>query len=162
MSNNVLSVEVGDKAPAIKGFGYDFKPISQELLSGKNVVLAFFPGAFTGICTNEVCALRDAASKLNELDAQVIGISVDSPFANKAWAEKNAVTFPVFSDFARELMKEYNVLFENFAGLPGYTVAQRSIFIIDKNGIVRYKWLADNPGIEPNYQEIESEIAKLK
>jgi len=89
------------------------------------------------------------------LNAQVVGISVNDPFANKAFAEKNRLPFPILSDYRREVIKEYGLQLADFAGLKGYTVAKRSIFILDKDGIVRYVWVSDNPTIEPNYGEIQ-------
>ena len=127
----------------------------------KKIVLAFYPGAFTSVCTKEICAFRDSLAKLNELRAQVIGISVNDPFCNKAFSETNGLNFTILSDYAREVVKIYGVVAEDFAGLKGYTVAKRSIFIIDNKGIVRYKWITEDPAIEPNYDEIMSELERL-
>lgn len=156
-----MAVQVGSKAPSFTLVDTDKKPRSLSEFQGKKLVLAFFPGAFTGVCTKEMCALRDSMARLNELDAQVVGISVDSPFANKGFAEKNNLQFPLLSDYTRTAVKAYGVELPNFAGLEGYTVAQRSVFVLDKDGIVRYAWVAENPGIEPNYEELTKAVSSI-
>jgi len=156
-------IKVGEKAPDFTLIGTDLKPHSLKDFLTQNLVLAFFPGAFTSVCTKEMCTFRDSLARLNNLKAQVVGISVNDPFANKAFAEKNLLTFPLLCDYNREVVKLYGVFHTDFAGLKGYTAAKRSVFIIDKKGIIRYVWVTENPGIEPNYQEIEKvleEIAK--
>ena len=94
-----MAIKVGSKAPEFTLFDTDKKPRSLSEFRGKNVVLAFYPGAFTGVCTKELCAFRDAMSNFNNLNAQVVGISVDSPFANKAFATQNNLQFPLLSDY---------------------------------------------------------------
>ena len=128
---------------------------------GKTVVLAFYPGAFTGTCKTEMCSIRDTIADLEDLDAQVFGISVNDPFSNKAFHEENVLTFPLLCDYTREVVKNYGVLLENFAGLMGYSVAQRSVFILDAEGVVKYKWVAENPGIEPDYGELKRQLSML-
>ncbi len=147
-------IKVGNKAPDFTLPDVDMKNRNLKEFLGQKVVLAFFVGAFTSVCTKEMCAFRDSMSRLIDLKAQVIGISVNDPFSNKAFAEKNRLPFPVLSDYKREIIKQYGLEFTNFSGLEGYTVAKRSIFILDKDGIVRYVWTTNNPAIEPNYQEI--------
>lgn len=157
-----MSVEVGQKAPEFKLYDTDKKERSLSEFSGKNVILAFFPGAFTGVCTKEMCNLRDSMSRFNNLNGQVIGVSVDAPFSNKAFADQNKLSFPILSDFNRQVVKAYNAVQENFAGLNGYNSAKRSVFVLDKNGIIKYKWVSDNPGIEPNYEEVVKALEPLK
>jgi peroxiredoxin len=128
---------------------------------GKNVVLAFFPAAFTGVCEKELCTFRDSLALLNELDATVFGISVDAPFANNAFAEKNSLNFPILSDYARNAVTAFDVVHENFAGMTGYTAAKRSVFVVDKQGKIQYAWVADNPGQEPNYEEVQAAVKAL-
>jgi peroxiredoxin len=155
-------IKVGDKAPAFTLPDTDLKPRSLKDFLGRKVVLAFFVGAFTSVCTKEMCAFRDSMARLIDLKAQVIGISVNDPFSNQAFAEKNRLPFPILSDYNRQVIKTYGVETPDFAGLDGYTVAQRSIFIVDKNGKVRYVWTTEDPTIEPNYKEIESALKKIK
>jgi peroxiredoxin len=128
---------------------------------GKKLVLAFFPGAFTSVCTREMCSFRDSLVKFNELKAQVIGVSVNDPFSNAGFAERNMLSFPLLSDYNREVIRLYDIELKDFAGLKGYSVAKRSVFVLDKKGVVRYRWISDNPGIEPNYKEIEHVLEQL-
>ena len=153
-------IKVGNKAPDFTLPDVDLKNRSLKEFRGQKVLLAFF-GAFTTVCTKEMCAFRDSMARLIDLKAQVIGISVNDPFSNKGFAEKNRLPFPILSDYKREIIKQYGLEFSNFSGLEGYTVAKRSIFILDKDGIVRYVWTTNNPAIEPNYQEIEKAIAQI-
>jgi peroxiredoxin len=139
----------------------DRKPRSLSELKGKKLILAFYPGAFTGVCTKEMCTLRDSLGNLSRLGATVVGISVDTPFANKAFAEKNNLTFPLLSDYNREACKAYDVLFNDFAGLKGLTAAKRAVFVLDKEGVVRYRWVSDDPTKEPNYDEVTKTVQQI-
>src|SRR5208283_6030470 len=134
-------VKVGDRAPDFTLPDTDKKPRSLKEFLGKKIVLAFFVGAFTSTCTKEMCEFRDSMARLTDLNAQVIGISVNDPFSNKGFSEKNRLPFPILSDHKREVIKTYGLELPNFAGLDGYTVAKRSIFVIDEKGIVRYVWV---------------------
>lgn len=154
-------VNVGDRAPNFVLHDTNVKPRGLKDSLGKKLVLAFFPGAFTSVCTREMCALRDSMARLNELNTQVIGISVNDPFSNRAFAEKNLLNFPLLSDYSREVIKLYEIETEDFAGLKGYTAAKRSVFILDKNGILRYKWVSEDPRIEPDYSEIEEALSQI-
>jgi len=154
-------IKVGDKAPNFTLPDTDIKPRSLNEFLGRKILLAFFVGAFTSICTKEMCEFRDSMANLIGLDAQVIGISANDPFSNKGFAEKNMLPFPLLSDYKREIIKAYGLELPNFAGLDGYTVAERSIFILDQKGIVRYAWVSENPAIEPNYQEILSVLQQI-
>ena len=154
-------VKVGNKAPDFTLPDVDMKPRSLHEFLGQKVVLAFFVGAFTSTCTKEMCEFRDSMSRLIDLCAQVVGISVNDPFSNKGFAEKNRLSFPLLSDYKREVIKTYGLELSDFAGLKGYTVAKRSIFILDEVGIVRYAWVSDNPTVEPNYEEIQKALEKI-
>lgn len=155
-------VKVGDKAPDFILPDTELKPRSLTEFLGKKTVLAFFVGAFTSVCTKEMCEFRDSMARLTDLRAQIIGISVSDPFSNKAFAEKNRLTFPILSDYKREIIKTYGIELPNFAGLAGYTTAKRAIFILDEAGIVRYVWITDDPAVEPNYVEIEAFLKKMQ
>ncbi len=157
----MVNVKVGDKAPDFTLMDVDMKPRSLDEFLGKKVVLAFFVGAFTSTCTMEMCAFRDSMARLTDLHAQVIGISVNDPFSNKGFAEKNYLPYPILSDYKREVINKYGLELDNFAGLQGYTVAKRSIFILDQVGIVRYMWVSDNPAIEPDYTQIQTALAQI-
>lgn len=156
------TLRVGDKAPDFTLPDIDLKPRSLKDFAGNKVVLAFFVGAFTSVCTKEMCAFRDSMARLIDLKAQVIGISVNDPFSNKEFAEKNRLTFPILSDYNREAIKTYNLEAPDFGGLKGYTVAKRSIFVLDKKGIIRYTWITENPTKEPNYDAIEKALEKIE
>lgn len=158
----VTAVKIGDKAPDFTLPDTNLQNRSlKEFLKGK-VVLAFFVNAFTATCTKEMCAFRDSMARLTNLKAQVVGISVNDPFPNKAFAEKNKLPFTILSDYNHEVITAYGVKASNFSGLKGYTVAKRSIFILDEKGTVRYAWVSDNPDTEPNYGEIEEALQKIK
>ena len=155
------NVKVGDKAPDFTLPDIDMKPRSLHDFLGQKVVLAFFVGAFTSVCTKEMCSFRDSMAQLTDLKAQVVGVSVNDPFSNKGFAEKNMLTFPILSDYKREVIKQWGLELPDFAGLKGYTVAKRSIFILDEKGIVQYMWVSDNPAVEPNYEEIQNALQKI-
>lgn len=156
-----MPIKTGDKAPEFNLPDTEKQQRSLKEFSGKAVVLAFYPGAFTGVCTKEMCALRDSMERFNSLNAQVVGISVDSPFANKGFAAANKLGFPLLSDYSRTVSSEYCGLYNDFGGLAGYTAAKRSVFVLDKAGVVRYSWISENPGAEPSYPEIEKAVSSL-
>ncbi len=155
-------VNQGEKAPNFTLPDTDRKPRSlQELLKPKGAtLLAFFPGAFTSVCTREMCTFRDNLRELNKVNAQVVGISVNDPFTNKAFAEHNKLNFPILSDYSRDVVHQYNMYHQDFANLKGYVAAKRSVFILDQNGVVTYKWVTEDPGKEPNYDELKKAAAK--
>lgn len=148
----------GTKAPDFTLFDTEKKPLSLSDFRNRKVVIAFYPGAFTGVCTKEMCTLRDTMSNFNKLQAQVVGISVDSPFANKAFAGQNNLQFPLLSDYTRDVSKRYGGLHDDFGGLKGYTVSKRAVFVIGTDGIVKYSWVSDNPGVEPDYDAITAAL----
>ena len=156
-----MSVEIGQKPPDFQLPDQNRTQRSLKEFLGKKTVLAFFPGAFTSVCTKEMCTFRDSVQALMSIQGQVVGISVNDPFTNKAFAETNKLQFPILSDYTRETVKKYDVFHNDFAGLKGYTAAKRSVFILDENGIVRYKWVSEDPGKEPNYEEIRQALSKL-
>jgi peroxiredoxin len=149
-----MPVKVGDKAPDFTLFDTEKKSRTLKEFLGKKTVLAFYPGAFTGVCDKELCTFRDALATFNNLNAQVVGISVNDPFSSKGFAKVYNLNFPLLSDLTRQTVKTYSGVHENFAGLTGYSVSKRAIFILDRNGIVKYAWISENPGNEPNYDEI--------
>jgi peroxiredoxin len=126
----------------------------------KNTVLLFFPLAFTSVCTKELCDLTAGLNAYQELGAGVIGVSVDSPFAQDAWAQKEKISIPLVSDLNKEVTKQYGVLFPMLAGV-GDTAA-RAAFVIDKTGVVRYAEQTPSPKDLPNFDAIKSLLATLK
>ena len=156
-----MAAQVGQQAPDVTLVNYDRKPVKISELRGKPAVLLFFPGAFTTTCTKEMCAFRDGMAEYGTLNAQVIGISVDMPYSQKAFADQHGLTFPLMSDYNREAVRAFDVQDPNFAGglLPG--VAMRSVFVLDRQGVVRYKWVADKQGTEPDYAAVEAAVKAL-
>jgi peroxiredoxin len=156
-----MAADVGQKAPQFTLVNTDLKTVSLSGFSGKNVVLAFYPAAFTGVCQKEMCTFRDALNDFTSANTAVLGVSVDSPFANKEFAAKNGLTFPLLSDITRDVIKQYDVVFNDLAGVKGFTVAKRAVFVIDRQGVIRYKWVAPEPKVEPNYAEVTAAVKKL-
>lgn len=156
-----MSVEVGQRPPDFQLPDQDKKQRTLKDFLGKKTVLAFFPGAFTSVCTKEMCTFRDSMQTLNSLNAQVVGISVNDPWTNKAFAEANKLQFPILSDYTREVVRKFSVFHDDFAGLKGYTVAKRSVFVLDDKGIVRYRWVSEDPGRQPDYDEVKKALAGI-
>ena len=130
------------------------EPISLSNYRGKTVILAFYPGAFTGVCDKEMCAFQDNMAKLNAAEATVIGISVDSPWANAEFARKYNLEFELLSDLDREVVTSYDATFVGLGGIEGYVSANRVVIVIDKAGVIQHRWVAENPGVEPDYDAI--------
>lgn len=147
-------VNVGDTAPAFTLRATDKREVSLSEFSGKTVILAFYPGAFTGVCDKEMCAFQDNMAALNAADAVVLGISVDSPWANAEFARKYNLEFELLSDLERTAVTAYNASFTGLGGIDGYVCANRVVVIVDGAGVVQYRWVAENPGVEPNYDEV--------
>lgn len=160
--------EVGDPAPDFTvpmagGDAYDdIEPftLSEAFLEGP-VVLAFFPAAFTGGCTEELCTFRDELGSFDALDAQVYGISVDLPPALNVFSMEQELTFPLLSDFDKDVVEAYDVELEGLYGLSG--VAQRSVFVVDTDGVVRYRWIREdgNPDFGWLVDQVRGAVAGL-
>ena len=130
--------------------------VSLSDYAGKTVVLAFYPGAFTGVCDKEMCAFQDNMSKLNDANDVVLGISVDSPWANAEFARKYELEFTLLSDVDRNVVQMYDATFTGLGGIEGYVSANRVVIVIDKEGVVQHRWVAENPGVEPDYDAVVS------
>ena len=130
-----------------------------EYRSKKNVVLLFFPLAFTSTCTKELCETRDNLKIYNSLDAEILGISVDSFFTLKEYKESQNINFQLLSDFNREVSEQYGVLYEDFFGMKG--VAKRSVFIINKEGVVVHSEILEDASDLPNFNQIISSLSEL-
>ena len=156
-----MAADVGQKAPDFTLFDSGKQETKLSDSKGKNVVLAFYPGAFTGVCTTEMCTFRDRFDSFNSSNAQVFGISVDGIFAQKAFSDANNLNFPLLSDYNREVVTAYGVALPNFAGMDGYTASQRAVFVIDKEGVIKFKWVGENPGVEPDYDEVQRQVDQL-
>ena len=132
--------------------------LSERLPDEAPIVLAFFPGAFTSVCTSEMCTFRDRLSAFERLEATVYGVSVDSPFALNEFRDQNDLGFDLISDFEKELIDAYDVR-TDFAALGIYGLADRAVFVVDESGTITYAWVGDNPGLEPEYDAIEEAVA---
>lgn len=153
-------LHTGDKAPDFTLRASDKSQVSLKDFRGQNVVLLFVPAAFTGVCTKELCAMRDGLNDYQRLDAQVLAISVDSLFTLGKWKEDQGFNFTLLSDFNKTASKKYDVLYKEFVfEMKG--VAKRSAFVIDKEGIVRYAEVLDNAGEMPNFEEVKKTLQSL-
>jgi peroxiredoxin len=155
-----MAVEVGSRAPEFTLVNQDRENValSQELKKG-HVVLAFFPGAFSGTCTKEMCSFRDTMSNFTQVDATVLGISTDTFFVLKAWRDQQHFPFPLLSDYNKEAITAYGVVNPDMVGLKN--IARRAVFVIDKAGVVRYREILDDARNEPDYGRLNEELAKL-
>ncbi len=155
-----MPLKAGDKAPSFTLYDSEKNQVALEDFQGKNVVLLFFPLAFTGVCTTELCTVRDDLSSYNDLNAQVLAVSIDTPFSLAKFKAEQNLNFPLLSDFNREVARAYDALYEEFVlGMKG--VAKRSAFVIDKNGVIRYAEVLDNAGDLPNFEAIKQTLATL-
>ncbi len=145
---------IGQSAPDFTLKNTAKEPISLSNYRGSTVILAFYPGAFTGVCDKEMCAFQDNMAKLNAAEATVIGISVDSPWANAEFARKYNLEFELLSDLDREVVTSYDATFVGLGGIEGYVSANRVVIVIDKAGVIQHRWVAENPGVEPDYDAI--------
>ncbi|MCP3932352.1 MAG: redoxin domain-containing protein [Bacteroidetes bacterium] len=155
-----MAIKVGDKAPVFKLYNTDNNEVSLDSFQGQKVVLLFFPFAFTGVCTTELCNMRDDIAYYQGLDAQILAVSVDSPFSLGKFKEEQKLNFPLLSDFNKEVSAAYGAQYEAFAlGLKG--VAKRSAFVIDGQGIVRYAEVLESAGDLPNFDAVKACLASL-
>lgn len=163
-----MAIQVGDKAPdftltKLTEQGPELFTLSKAT-AGKKTVLLFFPMAFTGVCTTEFCDISKGLNAYTDLNAQVIGISGDNPFAQAEWAKKESITVPLLSDYEHTVAKEYGVAYESFLPEKNLTmggVAKRSAFVIDSNGVVQYAEVHDSPGDLPDFDKIKSVLAEI-
>ena len=152
-----MPVDVGSMAPDFTLTNQDRQPVTLSGLRGTPVVLAFFPAAFSSVCAKEMCSFRDSLGRFEQADAQVYGISVDTFFALKAFQDQQALTFPLLSDFNKQVIREYGVFNEDMIGLKG--IAKRAVFVIDKEGIVRHREVLDDARNEPDYDKVFAALA---
>jgi len=156
-----MSLVKGDKAPSFTLKSSDLKDISLADYAGNNLVLLFFPLAFTSVCTDELCQMRDDMAKYQSLNAKIVAISVDSPFTLAKFKEENNLEFPLLSDFNKEVSRAYDALYEDFVlGLKG--VSKRAAFVLDANGNIQYSEVLESAGNLPNFEEIESALSNLQ
>jgi len=156
-----MSVQVGESAPAFSLYDSEKKKVTLEDFKGKNVLLLFFPQAFTGTCTKELCSTRDNIALYDQANAQVLGISVDSLFTLARYKDDQQLNFPLLSDFNKEVSKDYGCLYDTFV-FDMHGVSKRSAFVVDKMGIIRYAEVLETASDLPNFNEIQKTLSELK
>ena len=157
-SNKEADIKIGQVVPDFELPDQNMNNIKLSDIKEKRIILAFFPAAESPVCTTEMCNFRDSLDEINDYNAKVIGISVDGPFANKFFYENRHLNFPILSDYKRDVIQNYGIVMKDLASLKDYNAAKRSIFILDEDKKLKYKWISDNPLIEPNYQEIKENL----
>ena len=155
-----MAVEVGSKAPDFTLVNQDREKVTlSDEVRNANVVLAFFPGAFSGTCTKEFCNFRDTMSNFRNVNAKVLGISTDTFFALKAWDDQQKLGFPLLSDYNKEVIDKYGVVNPDMIGLKN--ISRRAVFVIDKGGIVRYREVLDDARNEPDYRKLNEALGAI-
>ena len=156
-----MSIRVGEPAPefALRGTQSDDAVRLSSYKGKKNVVLLFFPLAWSPVCSKELCSIRDSFSQYGDLDAEVLGISVDSPFALKAWSKEQSFPFPLLSDFNRDVSGSYGALYDNLMGLKG--VSKRAAFVIDRAGIVRHAQVLEKASDLPDFAAVQRVLSDI-
>ncbi|MCP9235001.1 redoxin domain-containing protein [Lewinella sp. JB7] len=156
-----MALKVGDKAPLFKLYNDEQKEVGLADYGGKHLVLLFFPLAFTGVCTDELCTMRDTLPEYNQLGSSVAAISVDSVFTLARYRADQQLNFPLLSDFNKEVSRQYGALYDTFAlGMEG--VSKRAAFVIDAEGVVRYAEVLESAGDQPDYSAIKETLAGLQ
>jgi glutaredoxin-dependent peroxiredoxin len=154
-----MAVDVGSKAPDFTLTNQDRQPVTLSGQKGHPVVLAFFPAAFSSVCTKEMCTFRDSLAELNKAKAQVYGISVDTFFTLKAFQDQQKLNFPLLSDFNKQAIRDYGVFNEDMIGLKG--IAKRAVFVIDKDGVVRHREVLEDARNEPDYRKVQEVLSGI-
>jgi peroxiredoxin len=155
-----MKIEIGQPAPAFTLHDTEKKEVTLKSLEGKNVLLLFFPLAFTGTCTKELCSIRDNISAYNNINATVFGISVDAPPTLAKFKEEQGLNFSLLSDFNKEASADYDTLYESLGWMKG--VSKRSAFVIDKQGVIQYKEVLEAAADLPNFESIQNILKNLK
>ena len=156
-----MKIEKGQKAPDFNLYDSDKNKVSLSDLQGRNVVLLFFPLAFTSVCTAELCSVRDNLSRYDQLNAEVFGISVDSLHTLKRFKQDQQLNFRLLSDFNKEVSAVFGCLYDNFSfDMRG--VSKRAAFVIDSDGIVQYAEVLENAGNQPDFAAIQSALETIK
>lgn len=156
-----MSLQVGDKAPNFTLFSSDKEKVTLSDFAGKNVLIHFFPLAFTGVCTAQLCHARDNMAVYNNSNAVVLGISIDSPFVLAKFKEEQNLQFQLLSDFNKEAITAFGVKYDVFPAFELQGVAKRAAFVVDKEGFIRYAEITATPGDLPNFTAIHEVLAQL-
>ena len=155
-----MNLTIGQTAPEFTLYDTDKNKVSLSGYRGKNVLLLFFPQAFTSTCTKELCAVRDDIGRYSNINAEVIGISIDSVFTLKRFKDDQHYNFPLLSDFNKEASALYDALYTNWI-LDMKGVSKRAAFIVDKNGMLAYAEVLENAGDMPDFAAINEKISSL-
>mgnify|MGYP001426672540 CR=1 FL=1 len=153
-----MPLQVGNKIPEFSFFDSNHTERNSKEFIGTKTLFAFFPGAFTDVCTDELCQIGDMMNRFNDSDVKVVGISSDSPFALDAWATQNGITYDLISDYNLDCINAFGVSFTGLAGLPEYRSSNRAVFIADQDGTLVYSWVGEHPGMVPEYDAILKHI----
>ena len=155
-----MNIKIGQKAPEFSLFDTERKKVNLTDFKGKNVLILFYPQAFSSTCTKELCSVRDDIGRYNNANAEVLGISVDSVFTLKRYKEEQGYNFPLLSDFNKEVSAAYDSLYENWI-LEMKGVSKRSAFIVDKEGIIQYAELVEAKDAVPDFEAINQKLESL-
>lgn len=156
-----MKLTVGDKAPDFSLYSSDKKEVNLKDYADKNLVILFFPLAFTGVCTTELCSIRDNYNQYEKLNAEVLAISVDSPFVLEKFKEQESYNFPLLSDFNKDVSRSYGALYDQFV-MGMKEVSKRSAFVVDAKGTIRYAEVLENAGELPNFAAIEQALSSIQ
>jgi len=151
-----MALNVGDTAPDFELADTDLKMRTMEEFKGGKIVISFIVAASSPVCEVELCTFRDSWKEISYMGAKVVAISNDGPFANKAFAEKHNFNFPLLADYTSKTIRDYDVLMPDLLHIKDYNAAKRSVFIINEDGKIGYKWVSEDPLKEPNYEEIKN------
>ena len=154
-----MSADVGSNAPDFTLMNQERQPVTLSALKGHPVVLAFFPAAFSSVCQTEMCTFRDSIASLGNATVQVLGVSTDTFFALKAWADQQHLNFPLLSDYNKDVIRQYGVVNPDMIGLKD--ISKRAVFVIDKGGVVRHSEVLEDARNEPDYGKVKQTLASL-
>ncbi len=155
-----MNLQIGQSAPNFKLYDTDKKEVSLTDFEGKNLLILFFPQAFTGVCTTELCTVRDSLAVYNDLHSEVVAISVDSVFTLNRFKEDQKLNFTLLSDFNKEVSKSYGALYDEFVlGMKG--VSKRAAFVLDSKGVIKYAEVLESAGDLPNFESIKNTLSSL-
>ena len=157
-----MSIQAGQQAPVFSLFDSDKNKVSLADYRGKNVVLLFFPLAFTSVCTAELCSVRDNIGLYSNTNAQVFGISIDSLYVLNKYKAEQQLNFPLLSDFNKEASKAFDVLYDTFPSFEMQGVSKRAAFVIDAEGIIRYAEVCPKPYDQPDFAAIQQTLSGLR
>lgn len=156
-----MPITVGDKAPDFTLFNSEKQPVELSSYIGKNVVILFFPLAYTSVCTTELCNMRDNLALYNSLQAEILAISIDSPFTLAKFKEDQQLNFTLLSDFNKEVSKAYDSLYEVFPAFGMQGVSKRAAFVVDKEGVIQFIQINESPQDLPDFEAIQETLRRI-